>query len=110
RPLLHEVGKVSGEARRMGCGKQECVVEGSLLWSRKPAGFEAAGHTPSGASRRLPQQAGCEAGEGDHAIARQQTGVLKTPYGMVEGAVPNTKRDQRPEMSCKNQNPVYYMI
>ena len=38
RPLLHEVGKslppgadpgVSGEARRMGCGKQECLVEGS---------------------------------------------------------------------------------
>ena len=37
RPLLHEVGKVSGEARRMGCGEQECVVDGSLLWSRKLA-------------------------------------------------------------------------
>ena len=47
RALLHEVGKVSGEARRMGCGKQDCVVEGSLLSSRKPAGFGAAGHTPS---------------------------------------------------------------
>src|SRR5271163_1332672 len=59
RPLLHEVGKslppgedpgVAGEARRMGCGMQECVVEGPLLWSRKPAGPEAAAHTPSGAS------------------------------------------------------------
>jgi hypothetical protein len=37
----------------MGCGKQECVVEGSLLWSRKPAGFQAAGHTPSGPSGHL---------------------------------------------------------
>ncbi len=32
----------------MGCGKQDCVVESSLLGSCKPAGFEAAGHTPSG--------------------------------------------------------------
>jgi hypothetical protein len=40
--------KVSGEARRMGWGKQECIVEGSLLWSREPAAFDAAGHTLSG--------------------------------------------------------------
>ncbi len=56
-PLLHEAGKVAGEARRMGCGKQECVVEGSRLWSCKPAGFEVAGHTPTGPPGHLPQQA-----------------------------------------------------
>ena len=55
RRLLHEVGKVAGEARRMGCGKQEWVAEGSLLRSCKPAGLEAAGHTPSGPSGHLPR-------------------------------------------------------
>ena len=55
-PLPHAVGKMSGEARQMGCGKQECDAEDLLDRSCKPAGFEAAGHTPSGASRHLPQQ------------------------------------------------------
>ena len=42
----------------MGCGKQECVVEGSLRWSCKPAGLEPVGHTPAGAAVHLPQQVG----------------------------------------------------
>jgi len=68
RPLLHEVGKVSGEARRMGCGKQECVVDGSRLWSRKSAGFEAAGHTPSGPAGHLVSS---ECGRfGERAVVR----------------------------------------
>ena len=61
-PLLHEVGMslppgedpgVSGEARRMGCGKQECVVEGLLRWSCRPAGLEPAA-TPHPALRATP--------------------------------------------------------
>ncbi len=44
---------------RMGCGKQGlCPNKGSWCRSRNPAWAEAAAHTPSGASRHLPQQAG----------------------------------------------------
>ena len=45
--LPHQVGKVAGEARRMGCGKQEGDGEDERGWSCKPAGAEAVGHTPS---------------------------------------------------------------
>ena len=55
-PLPHAVGKMSGEARQMGCGKQGSGDEGSLHRSCNSAAVEAAGHTPSGASRHLPQQ------------------------------------------------------
>ena len=52
-PLPHAVGKVAGDprteirGRRMGCGKQECDGGNHLSSSCKPAGIEAAGHTPS---------------------------------------------------------------
>ena len=41
----------------MGCGKQERIVEGSLLWLRKPPGFEAAG-PPSGPPATFPSKLG----------------------------------------------------
>ena len=54
-PLPHKVGKMSGEARQMGCGMQEGDGGVWLDRSCNPASIEAAGHTPSGASRHLPQ-------------------------------------------------------
>ncbi len=54
RLLPHGVGKEAGEARRMGCGKQNCNDEVSLRPSRKPASAEAAAHTPSDRLRRPP--------------------------------------------------------
>ncbi len=44
--------------RRMGCGKQGAWAASSRKRSCKPSGVVAAGHTPSGASCYLPQQAG----------------------------------------------------
>jgi hypothetical protein len=54
--LLREVGKVA--EGRMGCGKRVWSDEGSLRRSCNPTSDEPAAHTPSGASRHLPQQAG----------------------------------------------------
>ena len=55
-PLPQLLGKVA--EGRMGCGKQGWFGEGSRRRSCNPPCAEAAGHTPSGASRHLPQQAG----------------------------------------------------
>ncbi len=56
-PLPREVGE-GGAERRMGCGKQDCDngVCGGVHARRLPSA--AAGHTPSGPSGHLPQQAG----------------------------------------------------
>jgi hypothetical protein len=40
----------------MGCRKQVSIDAGSQWRSCNPTCVEAAGHTPSGASRHLPQQ------------------------------------------------------
>ena len=45
--LPHAVGKMEGEARQMGCGKQGLNSEGEAGCFRNPASIEAAGHTPS---------------------------------------------------------------
>ena len=50
--LPHELGKMSGEAQQMGCGKQECDGDGLLGRPCNPASVEAAGHTPSGPTAR----------------------------------------------------------
>ena len=47
-----------GAKRRMGCGKQVGDDESSRRRLCNRAGVEAAGHTPSGPSGHLPQQAG----------------------------------------------------
>ena len=54
-PLLHEVGKVSGEVRRMGCGpllrrKSDCTSVAANLYRPSPA-FR----TPSAATWHLPR-------------------------------------------------------
>ena len=56
RPLLREAGKVAGGAGRMGCGEQVPIAAGSRRRSCNPTDAEAAGHTPSGAARHLPQR------------------------------------------------------
>ena len=56
-------GKGAAE-RRMGCGKQVWLVEGCGDGRAMRLRVEAAGHTPSGAARHLPQQAEASWGRG----------------------------------------------
>ena len=66
-PLPHAVGKMSGEARQMGYGKQGLNSEGEAGCFCNPASIEAAGHTPSVAfGDTFPG----EAGEGAAAEAQ----------------------------------------
>ena len=57
RPLLREAGKVSPKATD-GVWKAGRLDRKFAVTFVQPSGVVAAGHTPSGASRHLPQQAG----------------------------------------------------